>query len=308
MSDLEVQLIPGHPKALQLKNPVMMASGTCGYGTEFDGMVDIQRLGAIVSKGTTLKPRDGNKQPRIIETSCGMLNSVGLENIGVEALIQGKAPIWSGWQVPVVVNIAGSTIGEYVELALRLSDVEGVSGLEVNISCPNVSSGGMEFGCDPGIAAEVTREVRAVTTLPVIVKLSPNVADITDIAVAVENAGADAVTLINTLKGMAININTGKPVLGNIFGGLSGPAIKPVALAMVYRVADAVKIPVIGCGGIVNAEDAIEFLMAGASAVQVGTVNMINPAAALEIIDGITRFLDKKGYKSLKDIVGIARS
>jgi dihydroorotate dehydrogenase (NAD+) catalytic subunit len=308
MSDLAVQLIPGRPKGLKLENPVMMASGTCGYGTEFDGLVDIQRLGAIVCKGTTLKPRDGNKQPRIIETSCGMLNSVGLENIGVEALIQGKAPVWSGWRVPVIVNIAGSTIAEYVELALRLNDVEGVSGLEVNISCPNVSSGGMEFGCDPGIAAEVTREVRAVTTLPLIVKLSPNVADITDIAVAVEKAGADAVTLINTLKGMAINIKTGKPVLGNIFGGLSGPAIKPIALAMVYRVVEAVKIPVIGCGGIASSEDAIEFLMAGASSVQIGTVNMINPAGVLEIIDGINGFLDEKGYKSLKDIVGIARS
>jgi dihydroorotate dehydrogenase (NAD+) catalytic subunit len=306
MIDITIQLAPNHPRGLMLQNPVMLASGTCGYGIELQGVIDIEKLGAIISKGTTLEPRDGNPQPRVAETACGMLNSIGLQNPGIDAVVKEKAPVWAGWKVPVIVNIAGSNIDEYSTTAAALKHVKGVAGIEVNISCPNIRSGGMEFGCNPDIAAEVTREVKASSGLPVIVKLGPNVTDIVEIALAVEKAGADAITLINTLKGMAIDVKTGKPVLGNVFGGLSGPAIKPVALAMVYRAARVVKIPIIGCGGITKAEDAIEFFMAGAAAVQVGTANLSNPGAAIEILDGISSFLENRGYKSLKDIIGLA--
>lgn len=304
--DLSVQLAPRTKRGLLLFNPVMMASGTFGYGTEYAKVIDIQKLGAIICKGTTLKPRPGNPQPRLWETACGVLNSIGLENIGVDALIKKKAPIWANWKVKVIVNIVGANIEEYADLARRLDKVPGVSGLEVNISCPNVKAGGLEFGASPKSAAKVTASVKAKTTLPVIVKLSPDVTDIAEIALAVEEAGADAISLINTLKGISIDIKTRKPVLGNVCGGLSGPAIRPVALRMVYEVAQAVEVPVIGCGGIVTANDALEFIMAGASAVQVGTANFTDPRAPLDILEGIRSFMKKEGVRDLSGLIGAA--
>jgi dihydroorotate dehydrogenase (NAD+) catalytic subunit len=308
MVDLSVQLAPAHPKGLRLVNPVMTASGTFGYGIEYSELFDIQRLGAIVCKGTTLKPREGNPQPRLVETACGILNSVGLENVGVEAVIKDKAPIWAKWRVPVIVNIAGETIDEYAEVAAKLDEVAGVSGIEVNISCPNIACGGMEFGTNPKAAAEVTAAVKAASSLPIIVKLSSNVTDIGEIALAVSEAGADAIALINTIRGMAIDINECRPSLGNISGGLSGPAIKPLALYIVYKVAGIMDIPIIGCGGISCADDALEFLMAGASAVQVGTANLTSPQTALDVLDGIRRFMERKKLKDMEAIVGKARS
>lgn len=305
--NLSVQLAPKNKRGLLLCNPVMTASGTFGYGTEYSELTDIQKLGAIICKGTTIEPRDGNPQPRVYETAGGMLNAIGLQNIGVDALIKEKAPKWLKWQVPVIVNIAGKTIDDYAKLAAILDNVAGISGLEVNISCPNVKAGGVEFGTDADSAAAVTLAVRKATTLPIIIKLTPNVGDIKKIAIAIANAGADAVSLINTLRGMAIDINKRKPLLGNITGGLSGPAIKPVALSMVYETAGAVNIPVIGCGGIVNATDAIEFLMAGATAIQVGTSTFINPNAAIDILEGIKDFMVKKGIDNITDIIGSAR-
>lgn len=306
--DLHIQLAPHHPRGLMLDNPVMIASGTFGYGIEYSELIDIQKLGAIVCKGTTLMPRKGNSQPRLVETESGLLNSVGLENMGVDAVIKDKAPVWANWRVPVIVNVAGETIGEYISVAAKLGDTPGVSGIELNISCPNISTGGIEFGVTPKLAAEATAAVKAATNLQVIVKLSPNVADIREIAVAVEGAGADAIALINTLKGMAIDIKRGKPRLGNTTGGLSGPAIKPVALYMVYEVAKVVHIPVIGCGGVRCAEDALEFIMAGASAVQVGTANLSNPHVALDVLEGIKHFMRDRGIRKLTDLIGIARA
>lgn len=304
--NFSVQIAPGNHRGLMLKNPVMTASGTFGYGTEESHLFDIQKLGAIVCKGTTLKPRHGNPQPRIAETPSGMLNAIGLENIGVDALLRDKAPVWSGWEVPVIVNIAGETLEEYARLAEKLDNVKGISGIEVNISCPNVKAGGAEFGIKPDTAAAVTNAVRKTTSLPVIVKLTPNTSEIKSIAAAVEAAGADALTLINTLKGMAIDIFTRRPMLGNITGGLSGPAIKPVALYMVYEVSQIVKIPVIGCGGIANAADALEFLMAGATAVQTGTAGFSNPITPLEILEGIQDFMIRKRIDNVNDLTGIA--
>jgi dihydroorotate dehydrogenase (NAD+) catalytic subunit len=285
----------------------MIASGVAGYGMEYAEVTDIQKLGAIVCKGTTLMPRAGNAQPRLVETANGLLNSVGLENIGVDALIREKAPLWAKWRVPVIVNIAGGTIDEYMAVASKLEGVTGVSGIEVNISCPNVSAGGMEFGVDGKLAARVTSAVKAVTTLPIIVKLSPNVTDIQGVALAVEEAGADAISLINTLKGMAIDIDQRKPRLGNIVGGLSGPVVKPMALYMVFEVARAVHIPVIGCGGIACAGDALEFIMAGATAVQVGTACLTSPHVFLTILEGIEQFMADRGVENLSDLVGAAR-
>jgi dihydroorotate dehydrogenase (NAD+) catalytic subunit len=308
MIDLSVQLAPKHPKGLLLANPVITASGTFGYGIEYSELIDIQRLGAIVCKGTTLKPREGNPQPRLVETASGVLNSVGLENIGVEAVIKEKAPVWAKWQVPVIVNIAGETIDEYKEVASRLEGIAGIGAIEVNISCPNVSSGGIEFCTNDVSAAEVTEKVKSVSSLPIIVKLSPNVTDIAEIALAVREAGADAITLINTVRGMAIDISRCQPSLGNSVGGLSGPAIKPIALYMVYQLAGIVDIPVIGCGGISCVEDAIEFLMAGASAVQVGTANLASPQVALEVLNGIEQFMRKNGALNLKAVIGKARN
>ena len=305
LPSLRVQLAPRHPKGLTLSNPVMIASGVLGYGTEYSELIDIQKLGAIVCKGTTLMPRAGSPQPRLVETASGLLNSVGLENIGVDALIRDKAPIWAKWQTPVVVNVAGETIDEYVGVANKLEGVSGISGIELNISCPNISTGGIEFGVDPKLATQVTSAVKAATSLPVIVKLSPNVTDIKEIALEVEKAGADAISLINTMKGMVIDINERKSCLGCIIGGLSGPAIKPIALYMVYEVARNVHIPVIGCGGIACAEDALEFIMCGASAVQVGTANLTNPHIGLNILEGIEHFMRDKGIRDLIDLIGI---
>ena len=307
MVNLSVQIAPKHAKGLLLTNPVMTASGTFGYGTEYSDLFDIQRLGAIICKGTTLEARDGNPQPRLFETASGLLNSIGLQNIGVKALIKEKAPIWAKWRVPVIVNIAGEKVDDYVRLAKQLDGVPGVSGLEVNISCPNVRAGGAEFGIKPESAAEVTAAVRKATSLPLLVKLTPNTSDIVKVAVAVAEAGADAISLINTLKGMAIDINKRRPVLGNITGGLSGPAIKPVALYMVYQVAGAVDLPVIGCGGIATAKDALEFIMAGATAIQVGTANFANPRASLDVLEGMEQYMGKERVKDIRELIGAAR-
>jgi dihydroorotate dehydrogenase (NAD+) catalytic subunit len=305
--DLSIQLAPKNKRVLRLANPVMAASGTFGYGTEYGQLFDIQKLGAIICKGTFLEPREGNPQPRLAETASGLLNSIGLQGIGVKALIKEKAPVWAGWRVPVIVNIAGDTIEEYGELAKTLDGVKGVSGLEVNISCPNVKQGGALFGTNPETAAKVTAAVRIATSLPVIVKLTPNTGDIVGVARAVAKAGADAVSLVNSFKGMAIDVSKRRPVFSNVTAGLSGPAIKPLALALVYEVAGAVDIPVIGLGGIAAASDALEFIMAGASAVQVGSATYRNPRASLDILEGIGRFMEKEGIKKLSDIIGAAR-
>jgi dihydroorotate dehydrogenase (NAD+) catalytic subunit len=305
--NLKVQIAPKNKRGLEIKNPVIAASGTVGYGMEYAKLADINKLGAIICKGTTLKPRVGNAQPRIFETASGVLNSIGLENIGIDALIKEKAPVWAKWKVPVIVNIAGESVDEYAELAYKLDSVKGVSGIEVNISCPNVARGGMEFGTNPRDAAAVTKAVKGHTSLPAIVKLSPNVTDIIEIASAVESEGADAISLINTLRGMAIDMKAKKPFLGALTGGLSGPAVKPVALYMVYRVSSAVKVPVIGGGGIACANDAIEFIMAGASAVWLSTAIMVNPHTPLDVLDGIASYMEKEGMEEVAQLVGIAK-
>jgi dihydroorotate dehydrogenase (NAD+) catalytic subunit len=305
--NLSVQLAPKNERGLHLINPVMTASGTFGYGTEYSHLFDIEKLGAIVCKGTTLEPREGNVQPRLVETAGGLLNSIGLQNIGVTALIREKAPIWAKWRVPVIVNIAGETIDDYAKLAGTLEGVAGISALEVNISCPNVESGGAEFGANAKSAAEVTAAVRKATSLPIMVKLAPDASDIAEIAIAVAEAGADAISLINTLKGMAIDINKRQPLLGSVTGGFSGPAIKPVALAIVYEVAGVVDLPLAGCGGITKAADALEFIMAGASAVQIGTASFVNPRAPLDILEGIEQFLAERGIENITELISIAR-
>lgn len=287
---------------IALKNPVLLASGTCGYGAEIADLLDINLLGGIVVKGISLKPKAGNPPPRIVETASGLLNSIGLENVGIEAFLKTKLPWLRQLNTHVFVNILGDSIEEYVELAAVLSEQKGISGLEVNISCPNVKSGGVAFGTEPVAAAEVTRAVKEASKLPVVIKLSPNVTDITAIARAVEQAGADAISLINTLLGMAIDIRKRRPVLANVFGGLSGPAVKPVALRMVWQTARAVSIPVIGIGGITTASDALEFLMAGATAVQLGTATLINPKAAEEVIAGIDSYMMENGFKCIKEL------
>ena len=306
LPNLRVQLAPRHPKRLILSNPVIIASGIAGYGIEYGEIADIQKLGAIICKGTTLMPKEGNAQPRLVETAGGLLNSIGLENIGVDALIGEKAPVWARWRVPVIVNVAGEKVDEYVAVTSKLEGVPGISGIELNISCPNVSAGGMEFGVDPKLAARVTSAVKAATTVPLIVKLSPNVTDIKEIALAVEEAGADAISLINTLKGMAIDIDQRRPCLGNIVGGLSGPAIKPVALYMVFEVARVTHVPVIGCGGIACAEDALEFIMAGATAIQIGTASLTDPQLGLYVLEGIESFMTQHGVQNLTELIGIA--
>ena len=304
--NLSVQLAPANKKGLKLINPVMTASGIFGYGIEYEHLFDIQKLGAIICKGTALEPWEGNPQPRIAETPDGMLNSIGLQNIGVEALIKEKTPVWAGWQVPVIVNIVGRTIDDYAGVAARLDKVPGVAGLEVNISCPHVKAGGAEFGVNPESAAKVTAAVRKATSLPVIMKLTPNTAEIVHIAQDVAAAGADALCLINTIRGMAINIKTRKPLLGNGYGGMSGPAIKPVALYMVYQVFKAVNIPIIGCGGITTADDAIEFFMAGATAIEVGTASFKNPRAPMDILEGISGYLEKEKIEDIRELIGAA--
>ncbi|HET6460485.1 MAG TPA: dihydroorotate dehydrogenase [Syntrophales bacterium] len=289
---------------LIIKNPVMTASGTFGYGKEYAPYLDIQRLGAIITKGTSLEPRAGNKPPRIMETPCGMLNAIGLENPGIRAFIKEKLPFFTEFDVPVIVNIFGETIDEFKKLSELLSEAKGVKGLEVNISCPNVKMGGIIFGSDPDMAHAVTKEVRRLTDLPIIIKLTPNVTNICSIAESVEKGGADAVSLINTLTGMSVDIEQRTPHLANVTGGLSGPAIKPIALRMVWQVAKTVKIPVIGVGGIANARDALEFLIVGARAVQVGTANFINPRVTIDIIDGIEEYLKRHNMADVNDLIG----
>ncbi len=292
---------------LQLRNPVMTASGTFGYGREFSQLVNLHRLGAVVVKGISLQPRPGNPPPRVVETACGMLNAIGLENVGVQGFLDRKMNFLRGMNSRVIVNILGDSVEEYGLLAEQLTGVEGIDALEVNISCPNVKKGGVAFGTVPEMAADVTRAVKERTDLPVIVKLSPNVTDITLMARAVEDGGADAVSLINTLIGMAIDSRTRRPKLANVIGGLSGPAIKPVALRMVWQVARAVSIPVIGIGGITTADDALEFLLAGATAIQVGTANFFQPRAAETIVDGLRTYLNEQGEDSVRSIIGSLR-
>ncbi|MBU0943089.1 MAG: dihydroorotate dehydrogenase [Proteobacteria bacterium] len=290
--------------SLTLKNPIMTASGTFGYAKEFEAYVNLHRLGAVVVKGISLLPRSGNPPPRIVETSCGMLNAIGLENVGVDRFISEKMASLNGVNVPVVVNILGDTVEEYREISKRLADVEGIAAIEVNISCPNVKKGGVAFGTEPEMAAAVTTAVKESCSVPVIVKLSPNVSDITIIARAVEEAGADAVSLINTLIGMAIDHRTRRPMLANVIGGLSGPAIKPVALRMVFQVSQAVSIPVIGIGGIETVADVLEFMLAGATAVQIGTANFINPRASEEAVEGLTRYVIDQQLHSVRELIG----
>jgi len=288
---------------IEIKNPVMTASGTFGYASEFEELIDLNRLGAIVVKGLSLEPSRGNPPPRIVETPCGMLNAIGLENVGLAAFVKDKLPFLRRLETPVFVNVYGKSTKEYAELVARLEDIDGVSGIEVNISCPNVKSGGMAFGAYPESAAEVVRAIRKQTTKPLMVKLSPNVTDIAEIAKSVEAEGADSISLINTITGMAIDIETRRPKIANITGGLSGPAIKPVALRMVWQVAQSVNVPVVGIGGIMTAKDALEFLIAGAVAVQIGTANFINPHTTTDVIDGIETFLMERNISDIADII-----
>lgn len=290
---------------LALKNPVLTASGTFGFGLEYADFIDLSRLGGFIVKGTTLEPREGNPYPRMAETPSGMLNAVGLQNKGVDHFIEKIYPQIAGCGSEVIVNVSGKSVADYAAVAEKLSALEGIHAIELNISCPNVKQGGMAFGTTCEGAASVVEAVRKAWPRHLMVKLSPNVTSITDIAKAVEAAGADSVSLINTLLGMAVDIERRRPVLSTVTGGLSGPAVKPVAVRMVWQVAHAVSIPVVGLGGIVNERDAIEFLMAGASAIQVGTANFINPAATVNILDGITAWCDSHGVERISDIIGI---
>ena len=289
---------------IQLRNPVLLASGTCGYGEELSGLTDLSRIGGLVSKTITPEPRAGNKPRRIVETAAGMLNSIGLQNPGLDGFIERKWPYLAKLDTAVVVNIAAPTAAEHGEMAARLEALEEVAGLEVNISSPNMKDGGMLFGCSPSAAAEVIGAVRRATSLPVIAKLTPNVTDIAEIARAVEDGGADAISLINTLLGMAVDVPTRRPVLDNATGGLSGPAIKPVALAMVWKVRQAVSLPLMGLGGIMDADDALEFIIAGASTVQVGTGLFVNPNAGVEIVEGLEGYCREQGMENLGPLVG----
>ena len=290
---------------LSLKNPVLTASGTFGYGTEFQDFIDLERLGGFIVKGTTLKHREGNPYPRMAETPSGMLNAVGLQNKGVDYFIEHIYPTIKDINTNILVNVSGSTIADYVATAEKINALDRIPAIELNISCPNVKEGGMAFGTSCVSASEVVKEVRKVYKKHLMVKLSPNVTSIQEIALAVEGAGADSVSLINTLMGMAVNVKTRKPVLSTITGGLSGPCVKPVALRMVWQVAKAVKIPVVGLGGISCANDAIEFLLAGASAIQIGTANFIDPTVTIKVIDGINDYLDQNGFTSVKEIIGV---
>ena len=290
---------------LSLKNPVLTASGTFGYGTEFQDFIDLERLGGFVVKGETLKHREGNPYPRMAETPSGMLNAVGLQNKGVDYFIEHIYPTIKDVNTNILVNVSGSTIADYVATAEKINALDRIPAIELNISCPNVKEGGMAFGTSCVSASEVVKEVRKVYKKHLMVKLSPNFTSIQEIALAVEGAGADSVSLINTLMGMAVNVKTRKPVLSTITGGLSGPCVKPVALRMVWQVAKAVKIPVVGLGGISCANDAIEFLLAGASAIQIGTANFIDPTVTIKVIDGINDYLDQNGFTSVKEIIGV---
>ena len=288
---------------LRLANPVIVASGTFGYGEEYASLVDVDSLGALVTKGVSLLPRQGNPAPRIAETPSGMLNSIGLQNPGIDVFIQEKLPWLRGLKTQVIVNILGNTIEEYAALAKRLDTVEGVDALEVNISCPNVNRGGIAFGSDPALAYEVAKQVRAHTGKPVLVKLSPNVTDLVAVAVRVAETGVDGLTLINTVRGMAIDYRTGRPMLGNVIGGLSGPAIRPIAVRAVYEVSQALDIAIVGSGGVVEWRDAVEFMRAGASAVQVGSANFRNPKAAIEVLHGLDEYLKQNRHISVRELV-----
>ncbi|MDZ4185308.1 MAG: dihydroorotate dehydrogenase [Desulfuromonadales bacterium] len=289
---------------IKLKNPVMPASGTFGYGEEYAPYLDLNSLGAIVTKGLSLNPKAGNPTPRIAETTSGMLNAIGLQNVGIDAFVQSKVPYYRGINTPIIANFFGNTLEEYGEVARKLNDVPEVTAVELNISCPNVKQGGIVFGTEASAAAQVVALVRKALGKPLIVKLTPNVTDITIIARAVEEAGADAISCINTITGMAIDIRTRQPKIANRTGGLSGPAIRPVAVRMTHQVVQAVKIPVIGIGGIMCAEDALEFLIAGATAVQVGTANFIDPAAMIAVIEGLERFLIEEGLDDIRQVIG----
>ena len=289
---------------LQLANPVMTASGTFGYGTEFADFVELERLGGVIVKGTTLHHREGNPYPRMAETPAGMLNAVGLQNKGVDYFCEHIYPTIKDYKTNMIVNVSGSAIEDYVATAERINALEHIPAIELNISCPNVKQGGMAFGVTAKGAAEVVSAVRKVYDKTLIVKLSPNVTDITEIARAAEAAGADSVSLINTLLGMAIDAERRRPVLSTVTGGMSGPAVKPIALRMVWQVAKAVNIPVVGLGGISNGTDAIEFMLAGASAIEVGTANFIDPSVTGKIVDEINAYLDRHGYASVRDIIG----
>jgi len=297
--DMSVELA-----GIKMRNPVMTASGTFGYGAEFGDYMNLESIGAMVTKGLSLKPKAGNPTPRIVETPGGMLNAIGLQNVGVDAFISQKLPYLKNVATPVIVNLYGNTLEEYGEVASRLDGLEGVAGIEVNISCPNVKQGGIVFGTDPAAAREVVRLVRNSTSKPLIVKLSPNVTDVVLMAKACADAGADALSLINTLTGMAIDLDRRRPILANVTGGLSGPAIKPVALRMVWQVARNVKLPIVGIGGIMNARDALEFILAGASAVQVGTASFLDPSAAQTIARDMEQYLSDKGIPSIASMIG----
>jgi dihydroorotate dehydrogenase (NAD+) catalytic subunit len=290
---------------IKLKNPVMVASGTFGFGEEYEDFFDLHHLGAIISKSISLKPMMGNPPPRIFETEGGIINSIGLQNPGFQNFIKNKLPYYKKIKTHLIINLVGNTQREYVELARRFDEVPGISGLEMNISCPNVKQGGIVFGSDPKMAYHLVREVRKATRLTLIVKLSPNVTDIALMAKSVEEGGADAVSLVNTFRAMAVNIHTRKPELGNIIGGLSGPAIKPIALRMVWEVSRRVKIPVIGMGGIMKAEDAIEFILVGASAIQIGTANLVNPRTGIDVINGIKKYLIQNKIESVQKLTGL---
>ncbi len=305
-SRLDVNLAPNHPRGLHLRNPVLVASGTFGYGTEYRDLVDVDRIGALCSKGVTVKPRAGNPTPRIAETPAGMLNAIGLQNIGVDRVVSEMAPIWATWTVPVIVNVSGESLDEFEHLAATLDGVPGVAGLELNISCPNITRGGRLFADDAESAAAATRAVRRNTSLPMMVKLSPNVNDIVTIARAVEAEGTDAISLINTLVAMQIDLERRRPRIANITAGLSGPAVRPVAVRMVYQIAQAVRVPIVGIGGISETDHALEFMMAGATAIQVGTANFVNPRASTEIIDGLDSYASSHELEHIRDVVGAA--
>jgi len=289
---------------ITLKNPVLVASGTFGYGEEYAELIDLNELGGIMVKAVTLEPREGNPPPRLAETPAGLLNAIGLENPGVEVFLKEKLSFLRGFQTAIIVNIAGEKEEEYLRLAERLNQVKGISALEVNISCPNVKEKGLIFGTDPEQTFSLVKKLGEITDIPLIVKLTPNVTDITKIAQASQEAGAEALSLINTVLGMSIDVETRKPKLGNITGGLSGPAIRPIAVRMMWQTFQKVNLPLIGMGGITDAEDALEFILAGASAVAIGTANFIDPKTALEVIEGIKQYMQVKGIKNFKDLIG----
>lgn len=299
MVAISVQLGP-----LFLKNPVIAASGTFGYGLEYSRYVDLNQLGGLVVKGLSLEPRPGNPPPRIIETTGGMLNAIGLQNIGADTFIKEKLPLLRRYDAALIVNVFGNTVEDYVEVVRRLSDAEGIDALEINISCPNIKAGGMAFGKDADQAGRLTQRIREATSLPLMVKLTPNTSGIVEVAQSVERAGADMISLVNTFLGMAIDVETATPLLATVTGGLSGPAIKPIALRMVWEVAQAVSIPVVGMGGIATGRDALEFIIAGAQAVQVGTANFIDPAICIEIIQDIEQYLETHKVESISHLVG----